>query len=359
MGDEGERHVRRKRYRGSHPRSFSEKYKEHDPERYREDVERVLARGDTPAGSHRPICVKEILERLAPLPGEVAVDLTLGNGGHAREILRAIHPGGRLIGLDRDQMELKRTTDRLREEGFPEGTFIPIHSNFAKLRGVLADAGIGGADLVLADLGVSSMQIDDPGRGFSFKQRGPLDMRMDPEGGRSAREYLAVLSETSLEEVFTANADEAAAGEIAHAICLRRGRISTTRDLAEAICSAFPGLAYGSPEVTKILRRAFQAIRIEVNGEFEALEALLASLPSCLKPAGRAGFLSFHSGEDRRVEAAFRAGFEGGLYSAIATEAIRPGREERYGNPRSSSAKLRWAVRAGSRSRAAKDEGDV
>jgi len=126
----------------------------------------------------------------------------------------------------------------------------------------------------------------------------------------------------------------------------RRGSLATTRDLAEAICSAFPDLEYKDPAMTKILRRAFQAIRIEVNEEFSSLEALLASLPACLNPGARAVFLSFHSGEDRRIEAALREGLQDGSYSAVSIEAIRPSREEQYGNPRSSSAKLRWATRS-------------
>jgi 16S rRNA (cytosine1402-N4)-methyltransferase len=346
MSDDAGPHQRRKRYRGTHPRAFSEKYKERNPDVYREDVERVLARGDTPAGSHRPICVAELLEALAPMPGETAVDATLGHGGHAREILAAILPGGRLFGFDLDPIELAKTARGFEAEGIPEGTFVPVHANFARLTEVLADAGLAGVDVLLADLGVSSMQIDDPGRGFSFKRKGPLDMRMDPGSGRSAREYLATVSETVLRDAFRDNADEAEAEAIARAVSLRRGRLATTRDLAEAICSAFPGLAFKDPAMQRTLRRSFQAIRIEVNGEFAALDGLLASLPSCLNPGARAAFLSFHSGEDRRIEAAFSSGLGKGLYSAISAQALRPSREEQYGNPRSSSAKLRWAVRA-------------
>jgi len=306
----------------------------------------VLARGDTPAGSHRPICVKEILGILEPKPGEIAVDATLGYGGHAREILKAILPGGRLYAFDRDPVELERTARRLAEEGRPEGAFFPVHANFSSLGAVIAGASLGGVDVFLADLGVSSMQIDDPQRGFSFKRKGPLDMRMDPGQGRSAREYLAAVPESELADVLRDNADEEAAEAIARAVHLRRGKLVTTRDLAEAILSAFPELAYKDPAMTRILRRAFQAIRIEVNGEFSALDELLASLPSCLNPGGRAAFLDFHSGEDRRVAASFEEGLKSGLYSSISTDPIRPSREEQYGNPRSSSAKLRWAIRS-------------
>jgi 16S rRNA (cytosine1402-N4)-methyltransferase len=346
VSDDKEPHVRRKRYRGSHPRSFSEKYKEQQPEKYQSDLERVLARGDTPAGSHRPICVAEILGILAPEPGETAVDATLGYGGHARQILAGIMPGGRLYGLDRDPHELARTTQRLAALGFGEDSFTPVHANFSRLREVLDDAGLSGVDMVLADLGVSSMQIDDPERGFSWKRKGPLDMRMDPGRGISAREYLASVSEPSLRGILEANADEEQAGAVARAVFLRRGSLVSTRDLAEAICSAFPQLSFGDAAMTKILRRAFQAIRIEVNGEFAALESLLADLPACLNPGGRAAFLCFHSGEDRRVEASLQAGLDRGIFSAVSPGPVRPGRDEQYANPRSSSAKLRWAVRA-------------
>jgi 16S rRNA (cytosine1402-N4)-methyltransferase len=346
MGEEEGRHVRRKRYRGTHPRAFSEKYKELNPADYGEDVERVIARGDTPAGSHRSILVKEILEVLAPKAGEAAVDATLGYGGHAREILKALLPGGKLYGFDRDPIELARTTARLEAAGLPRSAFEPVHANFSELPSFFAEAAVPGVDLFLADLGLSSMQIDDPERGFSFKRRGPLDMRMDTGGGESARDYLAAVSEERLREALKANADEEGAPRIAAAICRRRGKLDTTRDLAEAICSAYPELEYKDPAMTKILRRSFQAIRIEVNGEFSSLEALLSALPSCLNPGARAAILSFHSGEDRRVETAFREGLEKGLYSAVSKEPIRPSREEQYGNPRSSAAKLRWAIRS-------------
>jgi 16S rRNA (cytosine1402-N4)-methyltransferase len=350
LSDEEGRHVRRKRYRGTHPRAFSEKYKEHDPERYAEDLKRILARGETPAGMHRSIMVEEVLGALAPRPGETAIDATLGYGGHAREILARILPGGRLYGFDRDPVELKKTTERLRASaippGSPEGAFVPVNANFSTIGDYFAAAGLAGADIFLADLGLSSMQIDDPERGFSFKQNGPLDMRMNTAKGQSAREYLAGVSEAALRSVLASNADEAMAAEIARAIWLRRSSLATTRDLAEAICSVFPQLAFKDPVMTRTLRRCFQAIRIEVNGEFAALEALLASLPNFLKSGARIAILAFHSGEDRRVEAAFAEGFARGQYSSICPEVIRPGHEERYNNPRSSSAKLRWAIRA-------------
>lgn len=391
-GEGGERHVRRKRYRGTHPRHFSEKYKEHRAAEFPKDIERILARGATPAGTHRPICVKEILAVLDPRPGETAVDATLGHGGHARAILAALAPGGRLFGFDRDAAELARTTAAMGEGGggaggvaadgggggWAEGggggaagargggggggadrggsgaaggraSFIPVHASFSQLREVLDDAGIAGVDLVLADLGLSSMQIDDPGRGFSFKRRGPLDMRMDRSRGASAAEWLAGVGEAELARAIRDNADEVEAGAIARAILARRGRLSTTRDLAEAVCAAFPALSFDDPAMRKILTRIFQAIRIEVNGEFRALASLLEALPSCLNPGGRVAILSFHSGEERRVEAAFAAGLASGAYASAAKEATRPSREERNANPRSTSARLRWAIASGER----------
>ncbi|HCM28437.1 MAG TPA: 16S rRNA (cytosine(1402)-N(4))-methyltransferase [Treponema sp.] len=343
----GEGHKRRKRYRGTHPRSFGEKYKELQADRYREDVEKVLARGATPAGSHRPICVAEIMRLLAPKPGETAVDATLGYGGHALKILQAIQPGGRLVGLDRDGVELRRTEARLLAAGFPAPSLILRHSNFASLPSVLAREGIPGADLFLADLGVSSMQIDNPDRGFTFKRDGPLDMRMDTERGLSAADLLAELPEHRLRELLAENADIAEADEIALAVSLLRGELTTTRALADAIRSALPPAPKGDPAIARTIRRCFQAIRIQVNAEFSSLDTLLAALPSCLLPGGRAAILTFHSGEDRRVEASFNEGLKKGLYESVAAEPIRPSREEQYDNPRSSSAKLRWAVRSG------------
>jgi len=351
------RHIRRKRYRGSHPRHFSEKYKEHRAEEYPEDIERILARGATPAGSHRPVCVDEILSCLAPMPGETAVDATLGHGGHALALLSALAPGGRLYGFDRDAAELSRSAALIRTElrrrekdATGEGTnFIPVCASFAELAMVLAEADVGGVDLVLADLGLSSMQIDDPERGFSFKRKGPLDMRMDRDHGPSAAEWLASVGEEALAKAIRDNADESRAVAIAREICLRRGHLATTRDLAEAVCLAFPELSFDHPGMRKILARIFQAIRIEVNGEFQALETLLSIIPSCLNPGGRVAILSFHSGEDRRVEAAFAAGQASGFYSAISAEATGPGDDERKANPRSSSARLRWARAAGVR----------
>jgi 16S rRNA (cytosine1402-N4)-methyltransferase len=287
------------------------------------------------------------------------VDATLGHGGHARALLEALTPGGHLYGFDRDAVELERSMGRICLEAArcldrevssggrgPKGEpalFIPVHASFAELREVLDEAGLDGVDLILADLGLSSMQIDDPARGFSFKRRGPLDMRMDGSRGPTAAAWLESADEAALARALRDNADLEEAEDIARAVCLRRGRLATTRDLAEAVCSALPSLRFEDPATRKLLTRVFQAIRIEVNGEFSALATLLRLLPSCLNPGGRVAILSFHSGEERRVEEAFAAGLAAGHYASIAPEAIRPGREERNSNPRSVSASLRWA----------------
>src|SRR6266404_7196602 len=199
---------RRPRYRGKNPRRFEEKYKEHDPQRYGETIAKVLASGKTPAGTHRPVMVQEILEVLAPEPGAIAVDCTLGYGGHAQEILARITPGGRLLGLDADPIELPKTEARLRSLGYGPEQFSAHRSNYAGLPQVLAKAGLTGADLILADLGVSSMQIDDPSRGFSTKFDGSLDMRMNPARGQSACSFLQGIDAAKLVRLLEENSDE-------------------------------------------------------------------------------------------------------------------------------------------------------
>ncbi len=335
---------RRVRYAGTHPRRFAEKYKELAPSLYPETAAKVIASGKTPAGSHRPICVVEILERLNPKAGEIAVDATLGHGGHAEELLRRVAPGGRLIGLDVDPEELPRTEARLRGLGFGPDVFKAVHSNFAGLPKALAPLEVAGADMILADLGVSSMQFDRPERGFSFKREGPLDLRMNPRRGEPASEFLAKCPEERLAALLEENADEPHAAVIARALQARRGAVKRTTDLAAAVRGALGSAPVSDVEAS--VRRVFQAIRIAVNGEFSALEALLRVLPGCLVARGRVAILTFHSGEDRRVKLAFREGKNAGVYSAIAEEVIRPSAAEVRSNPRAASAKLRWAVRA-------------
>ncbi len=337
---------RRPRYSGKNPRRFEDKYKEHAPERYAADVAKVLASGKTPAGMHRPIMVREILEVLAPKPGELAVDCTLGYGGHTQEILRAISPGGRLLALDADPLELPKTEARLRALGFGPEMLSVQRMNFAGLAQLLAREAPAGADLILADLGVSSMQIDNPIRGFTFKVEGPLDLRMNPNRGQSASALLATISAPKLERLLTENADEPHAPLLASAILLaqQHSPITTTTELATVIRKALAAVPRCVPDDS--VRRTFQALRIAVNDEFTALDSFLRHLPDCLRPGGRVAILTFHSGEDRRVKQAFKAGAQDGLFSEIAREVLRPSAEELRANPRGASAKLRWARRA-------------
>ncbi|MDO8833964.1 MAG: 16S rRNA (cytosine(1402)-N(4))-methyltransferase RsmH, partial [Vicinamibacterales bacterium] len=323
-------HRRRPRYTGTYPRRFHEKYKEHAPEQFPDTVAKVLASGKTPAGAHVPVLVAEVFDILAPRPGERVVDCTLGYGGHARELLRRILPGGMLLGLDVDPLELPRTEARLRGLGFAPEAFITRRSNFAGLPKVLADTGWTGADCILADLGVSSMQLDTPGRGFSSKAPGPLDMRMNPNRGQPASALLQKVSPDDLAAILTDNADEPQARILAEALAGQA--FADTTDLSRAITAALP-LAPSDDQALAV-RRVFQALRIAVNDEFAALDTFLRHLPACLSPGGRAAILTFHSGEDRRVKKAFQAGLRDGSYSAVADTVVRPGPAERRANPR-------------------------
>jgi 16S rRNA (cytosine1402-N4)-methyltransferase len=341
-------HKRRVRYRGTHPRRFADKYKEQNPDRYVADVQKVIASGKTPAGTHRPICVREILKILAPKPGEMAVDCTLGYGGHAREIIPCILPGGRLLGLDVDPIELPRTEARLRALGFPPESLLVRRTNYAGLPQALAAENIAAADMVLADLGVSSMQIDNPERGFSFKLDGPLDLRMNPQRGQPASALLGNIDAAALAQIFAENSDEPYARVIAEHLCRVRSTkpIATTKSLAQHVHAALRPTRRGETEIELSTRRVFQALRIAVNDEFNALETFLRQLLDCLKPGGRVAILTFHSGEDRRVKKSFQSSEQSGAYARIAREVIRPTSEEVRANPRASSAKLRWAIRA-------------
>lgn len=340
MNDAAPRPPRRKRYRGKNPRNFDEKYKERDPVRYAETVAKVIASGKTPAGSHIPIMMNECLEALALAPGMIGVDATLGYGGHAARISEMISPGGMLIGADQDPIELPKTERRLRDRGFGPECFVAVRSNYAGIAKLLAERDVR-ADFVFADLGCSSMQFDDPSRGFSFKHDGPLDMRMNPTRGLSAADWLARTDAAKLERVLRENADEPNAELIAMELAGRR--FLSTAQLALAIQS-ISGIRDDEKDLT--MRRVFQAIRIAVNEEFTALDAFLRSLPDCLKPGGRVAILTFHSGEDRRVKKCFQAGLRDGVFADISNRVITASSEERHENPRSTSAKLRWAVRA-------------
>ena len=335
-------HRRRIRYRGKHPRRFEEKYKEQNPDQYPETVAKVLSSGKTPAGSHRSILVAEILDVLKPAPGMVAVDCTVGHGGHTVQLLDKVMPGGRLVGLDADPLELPKTEIRLRTMGFGAEVLSLHRCHFAGLQRILASHDIAGADVLLADLGVSSMQLDDPARGFSMKQAGPLDMRMNPNHGQPVSSLLASIQPHALSALLAENADEPSAQLLGQA--LAGGHFESTTELVAAIKRACPNLPAEAMQQT--IRRVFQALRIAVNDELSALDSLLRILPECLNPGGRAAILTFHSGEDRRVKRSFEDGLRKGFYSAIS-EVIRPSPEERRSNLRSAPAKLRWAQRSG------------
>lgn len=353
MGTEEQReekpHKRRVRYSGTHPRKFSEKYKELNPEKYQDTIERVISKGSTPAGMHISICVQEILTFLQIQTGMKGLDATLGYGGHSRKMLEALQGRGHLYALDVDPIEIVKTTKRLREAGFSEEIFTPISENFANIDRVAEQ--YGPFDFLLADLGVSSMQIDNPERGFSYKQEGPLDLRLNPESGEPASQRLRKMSREEIEGMLIDNSDEPYAAEIARAIAGRNRKgqkIDTTTKLAELIGEtlAFLPEKERKEAVKKSCARVFQALRIDVNSEFEVLEAFLTKLPSCMAPGGRIAILTFHSGEDRLVKRAFKEGKKAGIYSEVAEDVIRPSSEECAKNPRAKSTKMRWAVRA-------------
>jgi 16S rRNA (cytosine1402-N4)-methyltransferase len=350
MNDLEPQHVRRVRYKGKNPRTFAEKYKEHNPESYAADMEKVIQRGQTPAGTHRPICVTEIMLALRVAPGHVGVDATLGYGGHSVEILKRIQPGGRLYALDVDSIELPRTEARLRALGYGPETLTIRQMNFAGIAKIAAESGP--LNFVLADLGVSSMQIDTPARGFSYKTEGPLDLRLNSARGKPAAEFLLGLNKSDLEDLLIENSDEPHARQIAEAVHAKihtGDHIQTTSQLRNTIADAlgFLPMQERMDEIKKSCQRSFQALRIAVNNEFVVLDQFLAQLPHVLAPGGRVAILSFHSGEDRRVKQSFRELFRAGIYREVAPDPIRASAEECRSNSRASSAKLRWAIKGG------------
>jgi 16S rRNA (cytosine1402-N4)-methyltransferase len=349
MDNQEPKRTRRIRYKGTHPKAFKEKYKELQPENYSADIAKVMDQGRTPAGMHRSICVNEILEILKIVPGQIGLDATLGYGGHSLEMLKCVVPGGHLYATDVDPFELPRTRDRLAALGYGADVLTIKKMNFSGIDLIAAEAG--SLNFVLADLGVSSMQIDNPERGFSFKLEGPLDLRLNPTSGKSAAALLKTLSLRELEDLLFTNSDEPYARDIAEVIIskFKKGiAITTTTDLQETIkeALAFIPSVNRKEEVKKACQRSFQALRIEVNNEFEVLEKFLEKLPDALASGGRVAILSFHSGEDRRVKKSFQHLFRTGIYSAVAPDPIRPSAEECNTNPRARSAKLRWAIKA-------------
>lgn len=345
--EEQQQHKRRKRYKGTHPRKFSEKYKELNPEKYQDDVKKIIGQGKTPAGMHISIMVQEILDFLQIQPGQVGYDATLGYGGHTRKMLECLHGQGHMYATDVDPIESEKTKARLAALGFGEDILTIRRMNFSEIDKVAEEK----FDFVLADLGVSSMQIDNPERGFTFKQDGPLDLRLDPTSGTSAAQRLRELEEDELVGLLVENSDEPYAQCIASEIMrtFARGEsIDTTRQLYDAIARALSFLPKNEQKdmVKKSCQRCFQALRIDVNSEFEVLYAFLEKLPTVLKPGGRVAILTFHSGEDRLVKKAFKQGVRDGVYREAARDVIRPSAEECYQNPRAHSTKMRWAIKA-------------
>ena len=342
-------HKRRVRYKGTHPRSFHEKYKEAQPEKYADTVAKVISKGSTPAGMHLSIMVEEILEVLKIQPGEQGLDATLGYGGHTSAMLARLEGRGHMVALDVDPIEIVKTKKRLEEKGYGPELLTVCQTNFANIDEVAETAGK--FDFVLADLGVSSMQIDNPERGFSYKTDGPLDLRLDPEHGQSAAERLRSISKEEFIGMMVENSDEPYAEEIAKAVFqrMKRGaRFETTTELRDAIEEALQKLpaAERKEAVKKSCARVFQALRIDVNSEFEVLYAFLEKLPGILKPGARVAILTFHSGEDQLVKKSFKQLKKAGVYKEASEEVIRPSAEECRRNPRAKSTKLRWAVKA-------------
>lgn len=348
MSNEEKKHKRRVHYSGKYPKRFEEKYKEHSPEKYKDIVEHVIAKGSTPAGMHISIMVQEILDFLQIKPGQKGLDCTLGYGGHTRRMLECLQGNGCIYGLDIDPIESEKTVRRLRDAGYSEENFQFRLINFANIDKVAEEAGK--FDFVLADLGVSSMQIDNPERGFSYKIDGPLDLRLDPTNGESAAERLHNISKDEFIGMLIDNSDEPYAEEIADKVFnqMRKGLpMSTTTELRQAIEDALCRLPKDEREqaVKKSCARVFQALRIDVNSEFEVLYSFLEKLPDILNPGGRAAILTFHSGEDRLVKKSFKELYKQGIYSEVSTDVIRPSAEECRINPRSKSTKMRWAIK--------------
>lgn len=349
MDNQEKPHKRRVRYKGTHPKKYKDKYKEHQPEKYGDTIAHVIEKGSTPAGMHISICVSEILEFLDIKPGQTGLDATLGYGGHTLEMLKCLDSKGHMYSLDIDPIELPKTRERLAEKGYGPEILTIKQLNFRDIDQVLPESGP--LDFILADLGVSSMQIDNPERGFSYKTEGPLDLRLNPKKGISAAERLKKISKDELEGMLIENADEPYAAEIAQAIMIeiwKGTNIGTTTQLREIIEGALSFIPADTrkEDIKKSCQRSFQALRIDVNQEFEVLYEFLEKLPTVLAPGGRVVILSFHSGEDRLVKKSFKRLLKEGVYKEIAPSIIRPSAEECFTNSRAKSTKMRWAIKA-------------
>jgi 16S rRNA (cytosine1402-N4)-methyltransferase len=395
-GQTPQKHRRRPRYSGTHPKSYAQKYKEHNLTAYPEIEAHLRTKGNTPAGTHVPVLVEEVMTCLKPGPGDIVVDGTVGYGGHALEFIKRITPGGRLIGLDVDAAELERTRSRLGQASVPVSFY---RSNFAGIAKVLNQEKLDGFDILFADLGISSMQIDNPERGMSYKHEGPLDMRMDDRLKQTGADLLNSLPEDELAKALWELADEPDHRRIAQRIAARRAvePITRTSQLVQLVfdakglnpktwrqqhnvarasrpCTTWRGRGDPKRDASRLgtlpalekqgqdglathkgwkpsppsslhpAARTFQALRILVNDELGSLRELLRVAPYCLHPGGRIGIVSFHSGEDRLVKQSFRDGVRNGTYESAAEEVITPGIEETRSNPRSASAKFRWAL---------------
>lgn len=349
MDNQEQKHKRRVRYQGTHPKNYKEKYKELQPEKYPDTIDKVIQKGSTPVGMHIPICVNEIIEFLKIQPGQVGLDATLGYGGHTSEMLKYLRPGGHLYATDVDVEESAKTKERLKDLGYGPDILTVRNLNFADIDQVAAEAGL--FNFVLADLGVSSMQIDNPERGFSYKKEGPLDLRLNPEKGMSAAERLRTVAREELEGMLIENSDEPYAKEISRAVIneiKKGGSISTTTELQKVISDTLQFIPAGERKeaVKKSCQRTFQALRIDVNNEFEVLHTFLEKLPGVLEKGGRVAILTFHSGEDRIVKKSFKRLLSEGIYEEVSTQVIRPSLEECNRNGRARSTKMRWAVKA-------------
>lgn len=342
-------HKRRPRYKGKYPKRFEEKYKELQPEKYKDTIEHVISKGNTPAGMHISIMVNEILNFLKIQPGEIGFDATLGYGGHTKAMLQQLQGQGHIYATDVDPVESAKTKKRLADQGFGEEILTIRLQNFCTIDEIAKE--VGGFDFILADLGVSSMQIDNPERGFSFKTEGPLDLRLNQQSGISAAERLDTISRDELAGMLYENSDEPYCEELARAITdeIRKGnRIDTTTKLRQVIEKTLDFLPEKEKKDTlkKTCQRVFQALRIDVNHEFEVLYEFMEKLPGALKPGGRVAILTFHSGEDKLVKRALKEGFRDGIYSEYAKDVVRPSAQECAQNARAHSTKMRWAVRA-------------
>jgi len=295
---------------------------------------------------HVSVLLKEAIDFLAIRRDGTYIDATLGLGGHSSEIARRLSPQGHLIGFDKDTNALEIARQRLSRvggdshpEGSPKITF--LHASYADIAEHVPLASVDG---LLADLGVSSLQFGDPARGFSFQADGPLDMRMDPQGERTADQVVNRMGEEELANVIYEFGEERRSRRIARAI-VRARPIRSTAHLAQVISAALRSMKkdHGAREKIHPATRTFQAIRIFVNRELDDLKALLEAAPKVLKPGGRLVVISFHSLEDRIVKDAIRAGREAGIYSVLTKKPVTATQEEIDRNPRSRSAKLRAA----------------